>query len=302
MLIIIVIISTIVLSIFIRTIRLNQRGKIPWSQNDSFFDVFISYNTQSSLEARRIAEYLIANKVKVWFAEYMIPLNSQYNESHFRKQYIEGINKSKLCIVIKNQYYFASKYCLEEYEQINKTHDLQNIITVFVGDNSDECSLENGVLYDQSLKSIFEKLRNELGKKLILPKDYTNLFQCESIDCIHISHLFQFDITGWGVTKKDTIRLKVDKYDTVGPLLKQSFEGVQVNLQFSVGRDSQSSVRYLKDADFVDDRTFRKEMIEFANKYFSKKSRLKITGIHLLFLNEKSHCVYTYYQYCPVIK
>ena len=241
-------------------------------------------------------DYLLANNVKVWFAEYMIPINAQYNEDEFREKYLKAIGKSKICLIVKNEKYAISKYCQEEYKQINDFHDASKIITLLMDIEEKEEAIENVINYNYNLKNLYKIFSEKLGIKLSFPENHLQFFQGDFFDFYHLNHLFQIERTGWVKTNKDTGYLKVDKYDTVAPQFVRSFEGVKVELQCSVGRDSQSSVRYNKDQDFKDDRAFRREMIEWVQEHFRKRAHLKLAGIHLFFLNEKSHNVYTYFN------
>jgi hypothetical protein len=279
-----------------RKLLMKNRGKTPWSSTDTKYDVFISYNTQSSVQVRKIVDYLLANNIKVWFAEYLIPINAQYNEAEFREKYLDAITRSGICLIAKNHHYANSKYCREEYEKINRIHNDENIITLLMEDEDIQQTGKNEIKYSFNLKEVFDLLSKKLEKKLTFPENHLQFFQGDFIDLIHINHLFQFDRTGWVETTKDTSSLKVDKYDSVGPQLVRIFEGLKVELQFSVGRDSQSSVRYNKNQDFKDDRAFRREMIEWVQEHFRKRAHLKLAGIHLFFLNEKSHSVFTYFN------
>jgi len=291
-----IVLGFVLFMLAIRLLLISIKRKTPWKNDESNFDVFVSYNTQSSVEARMIVDYLSANNIKVWFAEYMIPLNLQYNEKQFRTRYINGIKNSRLCIIIKNKYYSGSDYCREEYAIICKSHNTSETITINMDDVGNKVPDENTVNYEYNLEVLFGLLSGKLKKKLILPESHLSFFQGDFIDLIQISHLFQFERTDWIETNKSTTRLKVDKYDSVGPILVRNINGVYVELKYSVGRDSGSSGRYLKDKSFVDDKEFRKELIEFANKHFSKRGHLKQTGIHLLFLDEKSHMIFTYFN------
>ncbi len=78
---------------------MRMRGKIPRSSTNSGYDIFVSYYTQSSVQVRKIVDYLLANNVKVWFVEYMIPINSQYIEAVFREKYLDAITKSRICVI-----------------------------------------------------------------------------------------------------------------------------------------------------------------------------------------------------------
>lgn len=286
----------ILLIILMWKLLIQKRKQTPWSTNDSSYDIFISYNTQSSIKVRRIVDYLLANNVKVWFAEYMIPINSQYNEEQFRGKYLEAIKKSKICLIFKNKHYSGSKYCIEEYEKINITHKITDIITLLMQEEDQSPELINVIKYNYNLKHLFKIVSRKLGKTLQLPTNDSLYFQGDFYDFNHLKHVFLLERTGWVRTSKNTSYLKVDKDDTVGPQFIRFFEGVKVELQFSVGRDSQSSVRYNKDELFIDDRSFRKEMINWVQEHFSKRPNLKLTGIHLFFLNEKSHNVFTYFN------
>jgi hypothetical protein len=83
--ILIVIASLIFLILVTRFLTNKKRSKTPWQQKSRPYDIFISYNTASSIKVRKIVDYLLSNGLKVWFAEYLISLDNQYNEDKFRE-------------------------------------------------------------------------------------------------------------------------------------------------------------------------------------------------------------------------
>jgi len=76
----------------------------------------------------------------------------------------------------------------------------------------------------------------------------------------------------------------------------KKFDGVKVKLKFDATLDPQSSIRYKPLSGYVDDIEFKKEMCEFSGKYFREHRNLFPTSIHLLFLDGKSHNIYTYFN------
>lgn len=294
--ILIIIASLIFIILIVRLFRNNTRSKTPLQQKSRPYDIFISYNTASSIKVRKIVDYLLSNGLKVWFAEYLISLDNQYNEDKFREQYLDGIKQSKLCLIFKNEYYQNSQYCQEEFLKISEVHKTSDVITLLLDDIEHDLANEQTIRLDYKLEPIFNLVSQKLNQKLVFPESRLQFFQGDFYDMNHISHLFQFDRTGWKATNKDTSYLKKDKYDTVGHELMKIIDNTPVKLLFSVGRDAQSSVRHNDNTNFIDDRAFRQEMVEWSEKHFKGRQHLKQTGIHLFFHNNKSHNVYTYYH------
>ena len=214
--ILIVIASLIFLILVTRFFRNMKRSKTPWQQKSSPYDIFISYNTASSVKVREIVDYLLSNGLKVWFAEYLISLDNQYNEDKFREQYLDGIKQSKICLIFKNKYYQNSQYCQEEFLKISEVHKTSDVITLLLDDVEHDVANEQTIRLDYKLEPVFDLVSQKLNKKLVFPESRLQFFQGDFYDINHISHLFQFERTGWKATSKDTSYIKTDKYDTVG--------------------------------------------------------------------------------------
>lgn len=77
--------------------------------------IFVSYRTTDVDKARPLAEYLLANSIRCWFAEFRILLAGREN---FEAVIKEAVTKSHNAIVITSPEYFESEHCRSELSQL----------------------------------------------------------------------------------------------------------------------------------------------------------------------------------------
>jgi hypothetical protein len=185
---------------------------------------------------------------------------------------------------------------MEEFELFHTTHDSSNIIKQFIGANPPAKELEP-IEHFVTKQTLFEQISTKLNKELLIPKYDNREDNKILLDCIHANHLFQFNIAGWKKIMGYTGYLKHNKkVDTIGPVFVKHFDGVKVKLKFGATLDPQSSIRCKPLIGYVDDIEFKKEMCEFSGNYFRGRRNPFSARIHLLFLDGKSHSIFTYFN------
>jgi hypothetical protein len=75
------------------------------------WDFFFSYKSQNANEIRRIAEHLMADGYRVWFAEYEVVLR---NYKQFQRQIRKGTRNCSFAILFTTNLYSQSKHCENE--------------------------------------------------------------------------------------------------------------------------------------------------------------------------------------------
>ena len=78
------------------------------AMNNKAYDYFISYKSEDAGLVRLIAEQLLANNIKVWFAEFKM---LTHNWDDFQREIELGIRHSKFAIAFTNNRYARSLYC-----------------------------------------------------------------------------------------------------------------------------------------------------------------------------------------------
>ena len=81
------------------------------------YDIFISYKSENANIVRQIVETLVANGIRIWFAEYKILL---YNYDEFQTEIDKGIDSSKNFLIFTNDSWADSEYCNKEINRIIK--------------------------------------------------------------------------------------------------------------------------------------------------------------------------------------
>jgi|GEM_PF-1802753 hypothetical protein len=88
----------------------------PRLENDrQDYDIFISYKSRDADLARFLAEQLFARGLRPWFAEYSIMAREFFE---FRSLIERGIDHSLKALIISNDDYAASPYCIDELIRI----------------------------------------------------------------------------------------------------------------------------------------------------------------------------------------
>ncbi|MCJ7682267.1 MAG: toll/interleukin-1 receptor domain-containing protein [Candidatus Aminicenantes bacterium] len=84
------------------------------------FDIFLSYKTENANDVRKIAECLIANGLRIWFAEYKIHSDIYDNNDILQQTIDNGIENSRYALVFTNDRWADSEYCSREMEGLLK--------------------------------------------------------------------------------------------------------------------------------------------------------------------------------------
>lgn len=84
------------------------------------YDLFISYKTENSNPVRAIADCLIANGLRVWFAEYEITGEIYDDPDAVQAAIDAGIDSSRHAIVFTNNRWAESPHCSREMDRIER--------------------------------------------------------------------------------------------------------------------------------------------------------------------------------------
>jgi len=92
--------------------------------------VFISYKSNDASLARFIAEALKGSGIYAWFAEYNILFNDWFDENKFTSSISSAVSNSRFAIIISNDGYIDSPYCILELEGILKNINNKKILHI----------------------------------------------------------------------------------------------------------------------------------------------------------------------------
>lgn len=107
--------------------------------------IFISYKTSDSHVARVVADWLIYNKIDVWFAEYNILLRGR-NTQDVAQSLKDGIASCSHAILFTNERYADSKWCRDhELKVIVRDLPCQRILIVGLSEHPQSLETIHGI-------------------------------------------------------------------------------------------------------------------------------------------------------------
>lgn len=108
------------------------------------FDLFVSYKSQDANEVRSVVDSLIANGLRVWFAEYHVLLP---NYTQFQTAIDKGIDDSQFALIFCNDSWARSQYCQLEIVRILQNLSLERILLVTIPAGFETQTLMKWVLH-----------------------------------------------------------------------------------------------------------------------------------------------------------
>jgi hypothetical protein len=286
------------------------------NNTDKIFNFFVSYKSEDVAIARQHTDRLIANRLTVWFAEYMILLQ---NYDQFESAINRGLRQSDFGFLFTNDRYFASQWCLHELEGLLKPENCgpENILEVRLADApvarkkipalATIASMPFAGNVDEIIQ-VHEDCMPDAEANWRKPIRATNkryIFHDERFG-------YHLDLTGWQMYFRGVPGLTKDGF--IGPAFRRKVGGKWLGLHISVGiaaaprRDfvtaefSEEHVRRAVQAAqtresihvvIPDDREHYKQARKFAEEW-EKENGVKVVGLHLFFYAGSSHLALTY--------
>ena len=147
--------------------------------NEGNYDVFISYRSEDTENVRLIAEALMANGVRPWFAEYKINL---FNRPHFKEEIEAAIGSSRHFVFFATRSYYQSEYCLDELRQAKENPSLWPGCALEIrhiknddtlpksGDGIPVFGTPYTFTYQSELRKTVEAIADQIGRNLRVPE------------------------------------------------------------------------------------------------------------------------------------
>jgi hypothetical protein len=85
------------------------------SASDNIYDIFVSYRSEDIHVVRPVAEHLMANGLRVWFAEYEVLLSGR---ERFSKAMAHGLSHCSWGVCFTNDRYADSEHCQKELQML----------------------------------------------------------------------------------------------------------------------------------------------------------------------------------------
>lgn len=257
------------------------------------WDTFISYRSKNVKTARRVAEYLIASGLKVWFAEYEILLKDRAN---FLSHIDKGIEHSSTGIVFTNDDYAASLHCQHEMNKMLKHIGPDKILQVHIPAES-----RTAELWPQLLKAKAHIFDGDIPDTLAFIAKNTNWGTIKTESKQLPSSLRNFkgkclgypyvvDISGWELIQKS--------FHGGGPccVIRIGQNDLYWNLQYGLEMDPKVYTAR-SSWDEKDERELFDSIYEYASRYIRKyQSEQSVKGVHFVPLFENNHIAITYFD------
>lgn len=280
------------------------------------FDLFVSYKSHDANIVRILAEQLLAQGVKVWFAEYLILLSQR---EEFQNFIDDGIATSEYAICVTNERYSKSKHCQKEIDQILAEFDAANIVEIKVPNEPhhyEEKFYAKGIKSKEFKKDTIGELIEFIGgtfKLNLLPIQFEALEKTDIHDFDYHGLRFKINLAGWEI-EKGSESYEDSKVDDVRMFVASRTCGkLAIRADLVVGKSKNLSGMSISNLTKLDDEY---EYFDAALKLFKLYSsgamggwEQILLGVHVIRLNNASHPAFTSHdvkrpawwrQYCIV--
>jgi len=262
------------------------------SDNVKKFDFFISYKSQNVQIARKIADQMIADGMRVWFAEYQILLEKRED---FLFAIERGLSQSEYGIAITNNNYIQSECCKYELENLLRNCGSKKIIEVMMPkENEPHCVFPE--LNDSYMIESADINEILAGISKNTDSVFTNIVDTHSVSkqifegkCEGVH--FELDCSGWKQTSKGSANGNNYGLGAEFQYINNIKIPLFVNIYFGLDPSIESYNRF--NVSTHDDRELYNSLIDYAKQHLAKFSA-NITGVHLLFYKGKSQIALTY--------
>ena len=219
------------------------------------FDFFISYKSEDVSVVRRVADMLIANGFRVWFAEYIILLADR---DRFSEAIADGIRRSKYGLAFTRDLYVDSDHCRGEMDILLDPDNCgpQRVLEIRLRDEAltheqyPQLARSPQFDFDGSIDGVLEFVRDTTSLKI-------TAFE-RSTCAISAPHIYRdrtlgytLDVGGW----EDSMEIiPATAFGAGGPDCRRDFDGLRVIWNLIVGPFLPNTRRSEKQTGTLDDR------------------------------------------------
>ncbi|MDQ2976166.1 MAG: toll/interleukin-1 receptor domain-containing protein [Acidobacteriota bacterium] len=257
------------------------------------YDIFISYKSEQAETAREIADQLIANGRKVWFAEYEILLSNRDDEL-VQAAIDEGIRQSAYGLAITNNLYAGSKYCRLEMKQLLERCGPSKILEIRLPEEEEPYRLfpklqESPSHSSEHTNEILDFVRAQ-SRWPIRPMVSEDEPPYQYYEDTFMGHPFRLNTTGWEMHERGGERLPGDNVQ--GPKFRCKHNGRKIFVNIIWGPEYSAAGQRRHQTN--DDREMYNQLLkDYLPKHLGRIAG-KVRGVHLLFHSGFSQMVLTY--------
>lgn len=261
------------------------------------YDFFISYKAEDATIVRQFAEQLVASGLSVWFAEYLVLLSGR-SDPEVKQAIDDGIQQSKYGICFTNNRYIQSPWCRDELEQLLKKFApvLRKVIEIQLSaypsphQKYPELAQSSSIQFsnvNQGLRFI----RDASGLPIVITDSEESKNHFPSI-FYYNNREYSLDLTGWEIDRQKSSILDEDVF---GPKFQRWFGKYLFWGHLIIGKQDKHILRKKLGEGYKSDREYYDNAITFAEYSLEKRFKQECLGVHLLFMHNYSHNVFTTY-------
>jgi hypothetical protein len=250
------------------------------SASDNNYDIFVSYRSEDIHVVRPVAEHLMANGLRVWFAEYEVLLSGR---ERFSKAMTHGLSHCSWGVCFTNDRYADSKHCQKELQMLLDRGGPEKIVDIRCPNQPLTYSrfprLRSAKTFEylslvQVLRDIQSVTKLETGFSLVerqAPVDERHFYSNDI--------RFRLDFGGWNI-RKPWLRWFGGGDRRVADY-RRSWNGNRMHGHLLVGP---MNVARASVTDNSDDRAYYDRALKFAESFYEVNFRQNPIGIHLCFV------------------
>jgi hypothetical protein len=257
------------------------------------FDFFISYKSEDASLVRRVADMLVANGFKVWFAEYTILLTDR---GRFAEAIEDGIRRSKFGLAFTRDLYVASEHCRDE---LNRLLDPSNCGPGKVL----EIRLRNENLTHEAFPQLVDSPQFQFNGDVDSVLEFVGQSTAREINTFERSTLtvpanriyrderglYALDIGGWGRANPGDLRTDLS--------CKTVLNGYNAHWNLLIGPFIPGTRQAYRMSEAMDERTCYNFILEFVAREFLTLPMVQgvCRGAHMLSVARYSQAAITYW-------
>lgn len=260
------------------------------------YDLFLSYKSENVAVVRHVADQLIANGLRVWFAEYCILLSDR---DRFQDAIDAGIRQSARGVVFTNDHYASSPYCSREIEQLLEPNHCGPDKVVEIRIPEEPLTHGKWQALEHSPAMNFTGNVAEVLRFVQSTAAYDVEFVCppEADEPKTVAFRagdlgYSVDAAGWAMVEEGHDEAPGTHW---GPRFERRLGHYQAGWNLVIGSPTVVNRTPIPRGDNVDDRALYEQAVAFAREYVSEAGA-ECKGVHLLFVGGYSHLGLTYWR------
>jgi hypothetical protein len=261
------------------------------------WDVFISYKSEDTHLARRIAERLMASGIKVWLNDYHVLL---YKRERFQEAIDHGIDHSRRALVLTNNGWAGSDYCRKEADRILKRLRPNRIIEIMVPRENQPHELYPKLAKAPSIQTLEAEIAlGFVGERIGLsvgrtPPAAASSRRLHEMPCL--GRPLTLDIAGWTIRDPGKVHRILGDPTVEGLELELAGVSPPVIVNLHVGPELSRPGQRLDQK--IDDREMFNHLLRYAPGHLDALRAAgmapRLRGLHLVFQQGLSHMALTY--------